>query len=49
MRDINWMICMDCEWQGDVKECDFDTEPNEFKGTDNVYPMCPKCGGAVES
>ena len=44
----NWIKCIDCDWEGDVIDCDTDTEYDEFKGMDRKYPICPKCGGGVE-
>ncbi len=40
--------CIDCEWEGQLTECDFDTEPDAFKGTDRKYPICPECGGGID-
>jgi hypothetical protein len=44
----SYYSCMDCEWEGEVTECDFDTEYDEFKGIDRKYPICPKCGGGLD-
>ncbi len=33
---------------GDISECDFDYEWDEFKHVDRKYPICPECGGGVE-
>ena len=44
----SYYSCMDCEWEGDATECDFDTEYDEFKGVDRKYPICPKCGGGLD-
>ena len=44
----SYYSCMDCEWEGDITECDFDTEYDEFKGIDRKYPICPKCGGGLD-
>lgn len=41
-------ICMDCKWDGEITECDFDTEYDEFKGIYKRYPVCPKCGGGLD-
>ena len=40
--------CLDCNWHGNVKDCDIDTEPDEFRDRDRKYPICPKCGGGIE-
>ena len=45
---VSYYSCMDCEWEGEVSECDFDTEYDESKGIDREYPICPKCGGGVD-
>ena len=39
---------MDCEWEGEITECDFDTEYDEFKGIDRKFPICPKCNGGLD-
>ena len=44
----SYYSCMDCEWEGDTTEYDFDTEYDEFKGVDRKYPICPKCGGGLD-
>lgn len=44
----SYYSCIECGWNGDVKECELDTEYDEFKGVDRTYPICPKCGGGVE-
>lgn len=44
----SYYLCMDCEWGGEITECDFDTEYDEFKGVDIKYPICPKCGGGLD-
>lgn len=43
----NLTKCLDCNWEGDIKECAIETEFNEFRGNDMCYPVCPKCGGGV--
>lgn len=43
----SYYSCMDCEWDGEISECDFDNEYDEFKGIDRKYPICPKCGGGL--
>jgi len=45
---INWAMCIDCEWQGDVNLCEWDSEYNEHYGKEFKYPICPKCCGGVE-
>ena len=40
--------CMDCDWEGETSECDFDNEYDEFKGIDIKYPICPECGGGLD-
>ena len=44
----SYYSCMDCEWEGEITQCDFDTEYDEFKGVDRKYPICPKCGGGLD-
>ena len=44
----SYYSCMDCEWEGEITQCDFDTEYDEFKGIDRKYPICPKCGGGLD-
>lgn len=44
----SYYSCMDCEWGGEITECDFDIEYDEFKGVDRKYPICPKCGGGLD-
>ncbi len=40
--------CMECEWEGELSECDFDYEHDEFSGRDIKYPICPVCGGGLD-
>ena len=40
--------CMDCEWIGDISECEFDSEYDEFSGRETQYPICPDCGGGLD-
>lgn len=40
--------CMDCEWSGDISECHMDTEPNDMSGGENVFMVCPECGGGLD-
>lgn len=44
----SYYSCMDCEWEGEITECDFDTEYDEFKGINRKHPICPKCGGGLD-
>lgn len=41
-------MCIDCNWEGHISECEIDSEYNEFKQIDVEYPYCPSCGGGVE-
>ena len=43
----SYYSCIDCHWTGEISECDFDTEYDEFKGVNMKYPICPKCGGGL--
>lgn len=43
----SYYSCMDCDWAGDVVECDLDAEYDEFRGSDRKHPICPKCGGGL--
>ena len=40
--------CMECDWDGEASECDFDFDFDEFKGIDIKYPICPKCGSGLD-
>ena len=44
----SYYSCMDCDWEGETSECDFDTEYDEFKGIDRKYPICPICGSGLD-
>jgi hypothetical protein len=40
--------CMECEWDGGIDECEFDSDYDDFKGIEIPYPICPKCGGGLD-
>jgi len=40
--------CMDCEWDGLLKDAEIEYEWDEFKGNDIPYPTCPECGGGID-
>jgi hypothetical protein len=44
-----YFSCVDCNWEGNISECDFDTEYDEFKGIDKKYPICPNCDGGLDT
>lgn len=48
LRAENWVTCIDCNWEGDIGECNWDSEPDVFSGNDRKYPICPKCEGGIE-
>lgn len=41
-------MCLDCDWEGKITECDQDSDYDEFWGRECHYLICPKCGGPVE-
>ena len=48
-HDDKFYQCMECSWSGDVSECEFDTDYDEFNYRHYKYPYCPKCSGAVQN
>lgn len=46
--NIIWGTCLECDFEGQIDEFEFDTEYDEFSGNEIKYPVCPKCGGGVE-
>ena len=48
MRLLDWAMCIDCEWEGEIEACESDYEYSEWQGRDIEYKTCPKCGGGVE-
>jgi hypothetical protein len=45
---IHIATCIDCDWAGDVGDCDDETDYDEFWGRMIHYPICPECCGGVE-
>jgi len=41
-------ICLDCNWDGLLKDADTDTDWDEFKMQEVPNPICPKCGGGLD-
>lgn len=48
IKEYRIVQCIDCDWNGHISECNSDTELDEFKGTDKIFPICPKCGGGIQ-
>lgn len=42
-------MCLDCEWDGLLKDAEIEYEWDEFKGNDIPYPTCPECGGGIDN
>lgn len=47
-ENIDSGICVDCGWDGLLKDADVDYEWDDFYRVDRPYPICPKCGGGIE-
>jgi len=43
-------ICLECSYSEEItkENWEWDEEYDEFSGKTHPYPICPKCGGAVE-
>ena len=41
-------ICIDCEWDGLLKDADIEYDWDDFRREDIPYPICPKCGGGLD-
>ena len=42
-------LCLDCDWDGLLKDADMDYDWDEFKRQSIPCPICPKCGGGIDN
>lgn len=45
---LDLAMCIDCDWQGNIQDCDSDGDYSEWHGRSFEYHICPECGGGVE-
>lgn len=46
---IRYGVCLDCGFEDELSAYHEDVDYDEFWGREHKYPVCPKCGGGVET
>ena len=50
MTTYNMCKCSNCGWEGNVSECETDTEQDSWESPSYIIHLCPKCedGGCID-